>query len=72
MAMIPRSEHNKGRTPASTTVYMPTESGGYEELGGVLEIVELGTGAELQRAALERSGSLVGMMDYLTKGTAPG
>jgi carboxylate-amine ligase len=43
-----------------------------EELGSVLEIVELGTGAELQRAALRRSGSLVGMMDYLTKGTAPG
>jgi carboxylate-amine ligase len=43
-----------------------------EELGGVLEIVELGTGAELQRAALERSGSLEGVMDYLTQGTAPG
>jgi hypothetical protein len=25
---IPRSEHHKGRTPASTTVYMPTDSGG--------------------------------------------
>jgi glutamate---cysteine ligase / carboxylate-amine ligase len=43
-----------------------------EELGGVLEIVELGTGAELQRAAYKRSGSLEGVMDYLTKGTAPG
>src|SRR5215210_489134 len=42
------------------------------ELGGVLEIVELGTGAELQRAALERSGSLEGVMDYLTQGTAQG
>src|SRR5919112_647009 len=42
-----------------------------EELGSVLEIVELGTGAELQRAALRRSGSLVGMMDYLIEGTAP-
>src|ERR671916_1664792 len=43
-----------------------------EELGGVLEIVELGTGAELQRAALGRSGSLESVMDYLTQGTAPG
>jgi glutamate---cysteine ligase / carboxylate-amine ligase len=43
-----------------------------EELGGVLEIVELGTGAELQRAALGRSGSLEGVMDYLIEGTAPG
>src|SRR5215213_1229379 len=42
-----------------------------EELCGVLEIVELGTGAELQRAAFERSGSLEGVMDYLTQGTAP-
>jgi glutamate---cysteine ligase / carboxylate-amine ligase len=43
-----------------------------EALGSVLEIVELGTGAELQRAALERSGSLEGVMDYLIEGTAPG
>jgi carboxylate-amine ligase len=43
-----------------------------EELGGLLEIVELGTGAELQRAAHKRSGSLEGMMDYLIEGTAPG
>ena len=43
-----------------------------EELGGVLEIVELGTGAELQRAALGRSGSLEGGIDYLIEGTAPG
>jgi len=42
-----------------------------EELGGVLEIVELGNGAELQRAALGRSGSLEGVMDYLIEGTAP-
>src|SRR5918994_1978673 len=40
-----------------------------DELGGVLEIVELGTGAELQRAAFERTGSLEGVMDYLTRGT---
>jgi carboxylate-amine ligase len=43
-----------------------------EELGGVLEIVELGTGAELQRAAHKRSRSLEGVMDYLIEGTAPG
>jgi glutamate---cysteine ligase / carboxylate-amine ligase len=43
-----------------------------EELGGLLEIVELGTGAELQRAARNRSGSLEGVMDYLIEGTAPG
>jgi glutamate---cysteine ligase / carboxylate-amine ligase len=43
-----------------------------EELGGVLEIVELGTGSELQRAAHERIGSLEGVMDYLIEGTAPG
>ena len=42
-----------------------------EELCGVLEIVELGTGAELQRAAHKRSGSLEGVMDYLIEGTAP-
>jgi hypothetical protein len=29
---IPKSEHKKGNTPASTTVYMPTDSGGYEEV----------------------------------------
>jgi carboxylate-amine ligase len=43
-----------------------------DELGGVLEIVELGTGAELQRAAFKRTGSLEGVMDYLARGTAPG
>ena len=42
------------------------------ELVGVLEITELGTGAELQRAALDRSGSLEGVVDYLIKGTVPG
>jgi phosphoribulokinase len=41
-------------------------------LVGVLEIVELGTGAELQRAAHKRSRSLEGVMDYLIEGTAPG
>jgi carboxylate-amine ligase len=43
-----------------------------EELGGVLEIVERGNGAELQRAKLASSGSLQGVVDYLIAGTAPG
>jgi carboxylate-amine ligase len=43
-----------------------------EELGCVLEIVELGTGAELQRAAFGRTGSLEGVVDYLIEGSAPG
>jgi glutamate---cysteine ligase / carboxylate-amine ligase len=42
-----------------------------EELLGVLEIAELGTGAELQRAALDRRGSLEGVVDYLIQNTAP-
>ena len=42
-----------------------------EELGGVLEIVERGKGAELQRKAAERRGSLEGMIYYLISGTAP-
>ncbi len=42
-----------------------------EELGCVLEIAESGTGAELQRAALDRSGSLEGVVDYLVENTAP-
>jgi hypothetical protein len=29
---IPKSKHKKGRTPASITVYQPTESGGYQEV----------------------------------------
>ena len=41
-----------------------------EELVGVLEIAELGTGAELQRAAFGRSGSLEGVVDYLIENTA--
>ena len=43
-----------------------------EELGGVLEIAELGTGTERQRTALDRSGSLEGVVDYLIENTAPG
>src|SRR5918993_1421210 len=42
-----------------------------EELLGVLDIAELGTGAELQRAAFGRSGSLEGVVDYLIANTAP-
>ena len=40
---IPRSEHNKGRTPASTTVYMPTDSGGYEEVMCGVDVTPSGT-----------------------------
>ncbi|MDQ4127514.1 MAG: glutamate--cysteine ligase [Actinomycetota bacterium] len=42
-----------------------------EELGGILEVVERGNGAELQRAELGRSGSFEGVVDYLIAGTAP-
>src|SRR5918998_2110760 len=42
------------------------------ELEGVLEIVDRGSGAELQRAALERSGSLSEVVDYLVDATVPG
>jgi len=42
-----------------------------EELGGVLEILERGNGAELQRAAYERRGSLQDVVDYLLETTAP-
>ena len=41
------------------------------ELEGVLEIVERGTGAGLQRAAFERSGSLEGLVDRLAEATVP-
>ena len=39
------------------------------ELEGVLEIVERGTGAGLQRAAFEKSGSLEGLVDRLARAT---
>jgi carboxylate-amine ligase len=42
-----------------------------EELGGVLEILDRGNGAELQRAAYERRGSLQDVVDYLLETTAP-
>ncbi|HEV2743997.1 MAG TPA: YbdK family carboxylate-amine ligase [Rubrobacter sp.] len=42
-----------------------------EELGGVLEILDRGTGAELQRTAYERRGSLDDVVDCLLETTAP-
>ena len=42
-----------------------------EELGGVLEILDRGNGAELQRAAYERRGSLRDVIDHLLETTAP-
>jgi carboxylate-amine ligase len=39
------------------------------ELEGVIEIVERGTGAGLQRAAFEKSGSLEGLVDRLAEAT---
>src|ERR687894_2874606 len=42
------------------------------ELEGVLEIVDRGSGAELQRAAFEKSGSLDDLVDQLVETTAPG
>ena len=41
------------------------------ELEGVLEILQRGTGAELQRAAYEKRGSLEDVVDYLLETTAP-
>jgi len=41
------------------------------ELEGVLEIVERGTGAGLQRAAFGKSGSLEGLVDRLVEATVP-
>ncbi len=42
-----------------------------EELGGVLEILDRGNGAELQRAAYKRRGSLQDVVDHLLETTAP-
>ncbi len=42
------------------------------ELEGVLEIVERGSGAELQRAAFEKGGSLGDVVARLVEATAPG
>jgi carboxylate-amine ligase len=42
-----------------------------EELGGVLEILDRGNGAELQRAAYGRRGSLQDVVDHLLETTAP-
>jgi carboxylate-amine ligase len=41
------------------------------ELEGVLDILQRGTGAELQRAAYEKRGSLEDVVDYLLETTAP-
>ncbi|MDP8946382.1 MAG: YbdK family carboxylate-amine ligase [Actinomycetota bacterium] len=41
------------------------------ELEGVSEILHRGTGADLQRAAYEKRGSLEDVVDYLLKTTAP-
>jgi carboxylate-amine ligase len=41
------------------------------ELGGILEILDRGTGAEMQRAAYERRGALENVVDYLLRTTAP-
>jgi len=42
-----------------------------EELAGVLDILARGTGAELQRAAFARSGTLEGVVEHLVSGTVP-
>jgi carboxylate-amine ligase len=42
------------------------------ELAGVLEILDRGTGSEQQRAAMKKTGSLKGVVDYLTGATTPG
>lgn len=42
-----------------------------EELARICEILDRGTGAELQRAAFETSGSLEGVVDHLVAGTVP-
>jgi carboxylate-amine ligase len=41
------------------------------ELEGVLEILQRGTGADLQRAVYEKHGSLTDVVDYLLDATAP-
>jgi glutamate---cysteine ligase / carboxylate-amine ligase len=41
------------------------------ELEGVLEILQRGTGAELQRAAYGKRGSLEDVVEYLLGATAP-
>ncbi|MEJ7841553.1 MAG: YbdK family carboxylate-amine ligase [Rubrobacter sp.] len=42
------------------------------ELEGVLEIVDRGNGAGLQRSAFEKNGSLEDLVDYLAGATVPG
>jgi len=43
-----------------------------EELAGISEILARGTGAELQRAAFDKTGSLEGVVDHLIAGTVLG
>jgi hypothetical protein len=40
---IPKSKHRKGRTPSGTTVYLPTDSGGYEEIECGVDVTSSGT-----------------------------
>lgn len=42
-----------------------------EELSGILEILDRGTGAELQRAAFAKHGTLEDVVEYLVGATAP-
>jgi glutamate---cysteine ligase / carboxylate-amine ligase len=42
------------------------------ELDGILEILERGTGAELQRAAFRKGGSVESVVDHLISATTPG
>jgi glutamate---cysteine ligase / carboxylate-amine ligase len=41
------------------------------ELGGVLEILDRGTGAEMQRTVYQKRGALEDVVDYLLRTTAP-
>jgi hypothetical protein len=40
---IPKNQHRKGRTPGGITVYLPTDSGGYEEIMCGLDVTSSGT-----------------------------
>ncbi len=55
-----------------TRLHPVSQSLGCEaELAGILEIVDRGTGADLQRAVYEKHGSLEDVVDYLIETTAP-
>ena len=51
--------------------YISQDLGCEGELNGVLDILDRGTGAELQRAAFAESGSLESVVDFLVSETAP-